>query len=391
MEEAPFLLECQTPIPTAQLLGYHRQTMAHEFDRRIVLVDLDAFYASVEVNENPELRGKPLLIGGSPEGRGVVAAASYEARTYGCRSAMPMATALRLCPHATVLPVRHGLYSEYSRRVMDILHRESDTVQQMSIDEAYVDLTAVVPAMEAAAALAHRIQGRIRVESDLPCSIGLGTSKMVAKVACETGKPSGFIVVQPGAEATFLAPLPVKSMPGVGPRSAERLNAAGFRTLGDVAHASLAGLIAVLGPWGAILQRRARGEDDSIVTPEREAKSISAEETFAHDVTDRETLHSELERMAQRIGDSLARSEVVARTVTLKLRFADFTTITRSQTSSLETADPRAILGMALELLERNWQAETPLRLIGVGVSNLRSRHTEGQLAMEGLAPYKVQ
>lgn len=358
--------------------------------RRIALIDLDAFYASVEEMEQPELRGQPLLIGGSPQGRGVVAAASYAARKFGCHSAMPMSQALRLCPQAVVLPTRHYLYREYSQRVMDLLALESPLVQQVSIDEAYVDLTDAGDATANAEALAHQLQGRVLVELGLPCSIGLASNKMVAKVACETGKPAGFVVVEPGDEAAFLAPLEVSALPGIGPRSTERLKAAGLHTLGQITTSSVATLTSILGPWGAALQRRAAGEDDSPLTTDREAKSISSEETFATDVDDGEQLHEELARLVQGIAGSLERKELVARTVTLKLRHADFTTITRSASRPTATADPAIIQRAAEQLLDANWQAGTPLRLIGVGVSNMRHRHAEGQLVMEALGSYEV-
>ena len=353
--------------------------------RSIVLMDLDAFYASVEVLEQPELRGKPLLIGGSPEGRGVVAAASYEARTFGCHSAMPMARAVRLCPHAVILRPRFTIYREYSGRVMEVLHRESEMVQQMSIDEAYVDLSPVTESREEAEALAHRMQGRVRVELGLPCSIGLATSKMVAKIACETGKPSGFVAVPPGAEAAFLAPLPVRMMPGIGPRTHPRLEALGLHTLGDVAAAPLGVLMGALGPWGAVLQRRAGGEDDSSVVTDRETKSSSAEETFAEDVASRDRLVEEISAMAERVAGSLVKHGLVGRTVTLKLRYADFTTITRSSSRDNATSSTSHVREEAIRLLDANWREGEPVRLIGVGVSNLRPVVAPGQLPLENL------
>ncbi len=352
-------------------------------DRYIALVDLDAFYASVEALERPELAGRPLLIGGSPTGRGVVAAASYEARAFGCHSAMPMARALRLCPGAVVLSPRFTVYRAYSKRVMDLLARESDLIEQMSIDEAYVDLTPVASTIAEAEDLGRRMQGRIRVELGLPCSVGLASSKTVAKVACETGKPAGFVVVRPGAEAEFLAGLPVGKLPGIGPRSAERLKAAGFDTLGMVAGAPVARLTSALGPWGAALQRRARGEDPSPVRTERQTKSVSAEETFAEDVAAAAELHEEIAKMSERIAGSLARHGLVGRTVTLKLRSADFTTITRSASRATATAHAEAILAEADRLLDANWTEGDPVRLIGVGVSNLRPANAPGQLRMD--------
>ncbi|MDA1035771.1 MAG: DNA polymerase IV [Chloroflexi bacterium] len=357
--------------------------MSADEQRFVVLVDLDAFYASVEMLEDPSLLGKPLLIGGSPTGRGVVAAASYEARKFGCHSAMPMARALRLCPEAVILHPNFPLYRDYSQQVMDVLRRESALVQQMSIDEAYVDLTPVVESMGEAEGLAHRMQGRIRVDVGLPCSVGLAPNKMVAKVACETGKPQGFVLVHPGEEAAFLSGLEVRMLPGIGPKSTQRLQAAGFDTLGQVAEAPLNTLMQVLGPWGAVVQRRAQGEDPSQVHTERETKSVSAEETFAEDVSEPERLRDEVTRMSGRIAESLDKHGLLARTITLKLRDAGFQTITRSASRERATADGEAILGEALRLLETNWQEGMPVRLIGVGVSNLRPVSAPGQLRMD--------
>ena len=353
--------------------------------RYIALVDLDAFYASVEEAEDPALVGKPLLIGGSPTSRGVVATASYAARKFGCRSAMPMSQAVRLCPNAVVMRPRFNLYRTYSERVMEILRRESEIVQQMSVDEAYVDLTPVAGSMGEAASIARRMQGRIRVDAGLPCSVGVAANKMVAKVACESGKPAGFVVVEPGSEARFLAERDVRALPGVGPRSAMRLKAHGFETLGQVAQGSPEALATALGPWGIALRRRALGEDYSPVATDRETKSISSEETFAEDISERSPLAAELEAMAGRVARSLERHGFVGRTVTLKLRRADFTTLTRSSSRESATAHADAILADALRLLDANWEEGEPVRLIGVGVSNLRPVQAAGQYRMDAL------
>ncbi len=353
--------------------------------RFIALVDLDAFYASVEEVEDSSLVGRPLLIGGSPASRGVVATASYAARKRGCRSGMPMSQAVRLCPDAIVRSPRFHLYRDYSGKVMEILRRESELVQQMSIDEAYVDLTSAAGSIEEAGGLARRMRGRIRAEAGLPCSVGLAGNRMVAKIACETGKPSGFVVVRPGEEGRFLAGLDVRSLPGVGPSAARRLNAHGFERLGQVAEAPPAALIAALGPWGAALARRARGEDHSPVTTERETKSISSEETFAEDVAERGVLAAELGSMAGRVARSLDRHGLVGRTVTVKLRYSDFTTLTRSSSRESATSHSDAILGEALRLLDANWVEGEPVRLIGVGVSNLRPVQAAGQFRMDAL------
>ena len=350
--------------------------------RLVALVDLDAFFASVEVIEHPELEGQPLLIGGSPQGRGVVAAASYEARAYGCDSAMPMARALRLCPQATVLPARHQLYRAYSARVMAVLRQASDVVEAMSIDEAYLELSSVVRGLEEGAALMRQVQSQIREDLGLPCSIGLAANKMTAKIACASGKPAGFVVVPPGTERTFLAERPVSALPGVGPRSTERLTACGFTTLGQLASAPLPEVLASLGPWGAVTQRRAQGHDESPVATDRRSRSISYEQTFPQDIDHVELLEQEVWRMSARLAESLQRIGLVARTVTLKLRFGDFATITRSHSWEKATAKPEAVYQAARDLFQRHCPEGRSVRLVGVALSNLRPRQEPGQLAM---------
>jgi nucleotidyltransferase/DNA polymerase involved in DNA repair len=354
-------------------------------DRRIALVDLDAFYAAVEVLEHPALAGKPLLIGGRPESRGVVAAASYEARKYGCHSAMPMSKAIRVCPDAIIMKPRFPLYRDYSNQVMKILQRESDLVQQVSIDEAYIDLTHVAQTMTEAEGLAHRMQGRVRIEVGLPCSVGLARNRMVAKIACETGKPSGFVVIYPGTEPAFLNPLDVSSMPGIGPQSTKRLKAHGYNTLGQIAAVRPQVLIGILGSSGAALHQRAMGEDPSPVRVERQPKSISSEETFPEDIDDRQVLIEQLQRAVSRVTDSLAKQGLVGRTVTLKLRTSDFTTLTRSVSRQNATAHSKAFYADVLWLLDKNWQPGRPVRLIGMEVSKLRPVQSPDQMHMDEL------
>lgn len=351
--------------------------------RLVALVDLDAFFASVEVIERPELKGKPLLIGGSPQGRGVVAAASYEARAYGCNAAMPMVLALRLCPQAIVLPVRHQLYRAYSARVMAILRRASDVVEAMSIDEAYLELSSVVHSLREGAALMRQARSQIREDLGLPCSIGLAANKMTAKIACASGKPAGFVVVPQGTERAFLARQPISALPGVGPRSAERLTACGFTTLGQIASAPLPQVLASLGSWGAVIQRRAQGHDESPVASDRRSKSISYEQTFRQDIDHVRSLEQEVWRMSAKLAGSLQRIGLVARTVTLKLRFGDFATITRSHSWGKATAKPEAICQAAQDLFQRHCPAGRSVRLVGVALSNLRPRQEPGQLAMQ--------
>jgi DNA polymerase-4 len=364
-------------------VSFNMVLMEADEKRFVALVDLDAFYASVETLDDPTLAGKPLLIGGSPASRGVVAAASYEARKYGCHSAMPMSRAVKLCPTAIIISPHFPLYREHSQKVMDVLRRESALVQQMSIDEAYVDLTPVAGSIEEAEGLAHRMQGRIHLDLGLPASVGLASNKLVAKVACETGKPQGFVVVRHGDESAFLAELEVRALPGIGPQSAQKLRNSGFATLGQVADSPLHTIMAVLGPYGALIQRRARGEDSSPVSTDHDTKSVSAEETFAEDVTDPQTLTDEVARLAGRVAKSLSDHGLVARTVTLKLRNAEFFTITRSTSRERSTADVEAIAADALHLLHANWIDGDPVRLVGVGASNLRLVRAPGQLAMD--------
>lgn len=254
--------------------------------RAIVHLDLDAFFASVETLENPALAGKPVLVGGRPEERGVVAAASYAARAFGCRSAMPMAQAMRLCPEAVIVPVRHGLYRQYSRRVMAMIHALTPLVEQISIDEAFFDLTGEIARWEDAATVAEALQARVASEIGLSASLGVATNKQVAKVASDFRKPGGLTVVRPGEEAAFLAPLPARALWGVGPVTAERLAGMGVTTVGQLAAQPVEQLRAAFGRHGAEMAERARGIDDRPVITEHERKSVSQERTFNHDLTD---------------------------------------------------------------------------------------------------------
>ncbi|MFL7791896.1 MAG: DNA polymerase IV, partial [Anaerolineae bacterium] len=257
---------------------------------------MDAFFAAVEVLENPDLAGKPVVVGGRPEERGVVAAASYPARAFGVRSAIPMARALRLCPQAVILPPRHDAYRTYSRRVMAILRETSLLVEQMSVDEAYLDLTDQVDEWEEAVEIARRLQARVRDEIGLSSSLGVATNKLVAKVASDRDKPGGLTVVQPGEEAAFLAPLPVRVLWGVGPVTAQKLAEMGAATVGELARVGEEGLIARFGRHGAEMARQARGVDERPVTTEHERKSISQETTFSSDLRSVDALKRQLWR-----------------------------------------------------------------------------------------------
>lgn len=352
----------------------------------IALVDLDAFYASVEVIENPILAGKPLLIGGDPASRGVVAAASYEARQFGCHSAMPMAQAVRLCPEATILRPRFVLYREYSDRVMNSLKQESAIVEQVSIDEAYVDLSSPTKVNISQTALARRLQGIIRIEHLLPCSVGMGTSKMISKIACEVAKPGGVLTVPAGQERSFLKPLPISIMPGIGPQTSQRLASLGLTTLGQLADCPSRELAVVIGPRSAILQERARGIDRSKLKTTREIKSISSEETFVSDISDKAVLADQVMAACGQLADQMKERNLVCRTVTLKLRMANFDTVTRAESWDYATGDPDVISHHANHLLDVNWEADMQVRLVGVAVSNLRPLRNPAQLSLGNLS-----
>lgn len=348
--------------------------------RVIVHLDLDAFFAAVEVLENPDLAGKPVLVGGRPEERGVVAAASYPARAFGIRSAMPMARALKLCPEAVVLPPRHHLYRDYSRRVMAILHQTSPLVEQMSIDEAYLDLTDQVVIWEEGIEIAQRLQERVREEIGLSASLGVATNKLVAKVASDQDKPGGLTVVRPGEEAAFLAPLPVRVLWGVGPVTAGKLAEMGVRTVGELAQLPGEELRVRFGRHGVEMARRARGIDERPVVTEHEVKSVSQERTFARDVADADALKRQLWQLSQGVSRRLKKAGLATETVAIKLRYADFTTLTRQMTLMTPTDDEQAIYRAALVLLSRAWQRGRPVRLLGV--AGRRLSRPAGQLPL---------
>ena len=324
--------------------------------RVILHLDLDAFFASVEILENPELAGKPVLVGGRPEERGVVAAASYPARAFGCHSAMPMAQALKLCPEAIVLPPRHGLYRQVSQRVMAILHETTPLVEQISIDEAFLDLSEQVPDWSEAVALASRLQARVREEIGLSASLGVATNKQVAKVASDLHKPGGLTIVPPGTEAEFLAPLPARALWGVGPVTAGRLAEMGVTTVGELAAVPGETLRAAFGKHGPELGERARGIDDSPVVTEYERKSYSQERTFNRDLSDLHSLKVQLWKMSKGVAEDLKRAGLAGGTVAIKLRYGDFTTLTRQMTLAVPTDDAIEIYRAALTLLERAWE-----------------------------------
>ncbi|MCC6223183.1 MAG: DNA polymerase IV [Thermoleophilia bacterium] len=336
-------------------------------------LDLDAFFAAVEELERPELRARPLVVGGDPRGRGVVATANYVARRFGIRSAMSCSEALRRCPEAVFVPPRHRAYREYSETVWRAVREVCPTVEQVGIDEGYLDVGEIAGSFRRARAVAEAVQAAVRAATSLSCSLGVASCKVVAKVASDRRKPGGLTVVPPGREAAFLAPFDVRLLPGVGPKAEERLAAAGIATIGALAALTDAELSRPLpGKLGLLLRDRARGVDPRPLELEAEAVSISTEETFERDVADRERLHGELRRMAVRVADRLTASGQAARTVTTKVRYPDFSIRSRSRTLPVGIDDPDRIGRLACELLDRAL-ADRPgaLRLVGVGVSNL--------------------
>jgi len=334
-------------------------------------LDLDAFFAAVEELENPELRSKALVVGGDPHGRGVVATANYEARKFGIHSAMSCAEALRRCPHAVFVRLRHSVYREYSQAVWTSVREVVPTVERTGMDEGYLELGEVAENFGEARALAEAVQTSVRGATSLSAAIGVATSKVVAKIASDYRKPGGLTVVPPGREASFLAPFDVRRLPGVGPRSEARLRPAGLDTIGALAALSDDELKRLLpGKVGALLRDRARGIDPRGLETSSERISISHEETFERDIADREQLKDELRRMAKSLAEHLQRSGETARTVTTKVRYPDFSIRSRSTSLPIGTDDPERIAGLACKLLDRALDDRPgALRLVGVGVS----------------------
>lgn len=369
--------------------------------RTIIHLDLDAFFCAVEEQHDPELRGKAFAVGGRAEGRGVVSSCSYAARLFGVRSAMPMARAAALCPGLLTIPPNFAAYRAASAAVMERLHALTPLVEQLSIDEAFLDVTAL---NETGEALARRLQAQIAVELDLACSLGVATNKLVAKIATDVGKstareqliadgedrmiatllgaivyrpassvyesPSAICIVAPGEEAAFLAPLPAGAMWGVGPKTGERLAGLGLTTIGDIAAWPQAELARFFGKHGRDLWHRAQGHDERPIETEHEAKSISQETTFERDVRDAALLRQTIREQADAISRKLRRKHIAGTTVKLKIRWPDFSTPTRQVTLAAPTDQADDIYTAAAHLFEYIWE-EQPVRLIGVGVSGL--------------------
>lgn len=348
----------------------------------ILHVDLDAFFAAVEQLDHPEWRGKPVIVGGSAEGRGVVSTCSYEARVFGVRSAMPSVRARQLCPDAIWTSGNFARYREISQTVFAILREESPLVQPVSIDEAYVDVTPGRYSQDDPVVIARRIRARI-AELGVTASAGLSSSKSVSKIASDFDKPDGLTVVRPGDEAAFLAPLSVRSMPGVGLRTAERLTSLGVATLGALASLDDATAVEVLGRHGPDLVRRARGLDVRPVHDNDAAKSVSNERTFAADVRTRLEVDDAIAKLAAKVAQRLRRKGAAGRTVTIKVRFSDFTTKTVQRTLAAPTDDDLVIGEVSRELLGGVWSPGVGLRLLGVGMSGFDERAQQLDLLSE--------
>jgi nucleotidyltransferase/DNA polymerase involved in DNA repair len=347
---------------------------------------MDAFFAAVEARENPAIAGRPVVVGADPRGgrgRGVVAACNYEARKFGIHSAMPISEAYRRCPHAVFLRPRLRLYGEISQRIMEVFERYTDLVEPLSIDEAFLDVTASASLFGDGAAIARRIKAEIFESERLTVSIGVAPNKFLAKLASDLQKPDGLVIVEPGSEEAFLRPLPVERLWGVGPKTAQRLHALGLRSIGDVAAAPPDFLERHLGPsHAAHLHELAHGRDERPVEPDGERKQIGRETTFAADVDDREIVHRTLLALCEEVAVSLRRRGLAARTVTLKLRFAPFETHTRQHTSDAPLHTTEAIYPITLRLLAESDRPERAIRLVGVAASGFQALSAGGQLGL---------
>lgn len=351
----------------------------------IAHLDLDAFFAAVEQLDRPELQGKPIVVGGDPRGRGVVSTASYEARRFGIRSAMSAAEAYRRCPQAIFVKPDMARYRERSRTVWSVVGSLVERFEQVGIDEGYLDLHGLVRSSSDARALLGALQAGLRDATGLSCSLGCGTGKTVAKIASDHRKPGGIVVVPPGREAAFLAPLPLRALPGVGPRGEQRLLAAGIAAIGDLARQDDAALAELgMGKVGRDLRERARGVDPRpVVVEASDPVTIGEETTFEHDLLDALAMAAELVPIAENVFARVERHGFAARTVTTKLRYDDFAIVTRSRTLAAPVGTAEALSGLAVELLEKALRdRHAPVRLLGVYVGKL-AREAQLELPLE--------
>jgi DNA polymerase-4 len=345
----------------------------------ILHVDMDAFYVSVELLERPGLRGKPVVVGGQPDQRGVVSAASYEARKFGIQSAMPLRTAGRLCPHAVFLECRHDLYGQWSDRIAAILARYSPIVEMASVDEAYLDLAGTERLHGAPLKAAHSLISEIAEKTGLPCSAGLARTRLVAKVASDQAKPRGLLCVPAGSEAEFLAPLGVRKIPGIGKVTEAGLHALGIETVGQLARVPLEKLQESFGQWGTALYRKARGEDSYEFFVDAEPKSISHNHTFGEDTEKSEPLAAMLSLLCQKAAKRLRDAGLLARSITVTIRYASFRTTTRGKTLPEPTNLDTVILGVGKQLFEQHWDRRQKVRLVGVELASLQAAPATGK------------
>ncbi len=357
---------------------------------RILHVDMDAFYASVEQRDDPKLKGRPVAVGGDPNGRGVVAAASYEARAFGVRSALPMAQAVRLCPSLVVVRPDFAKYRAVSRQVFGIFRSVTPLVEPLSLDEAYLDVTENAWREPLGVTVARRLKAEILAATLLTASAGVAPNKFLAKIASGWKKPDGLTVIAPEKVEAFLAKLPVDALWGVGPVTAAKLRAAGIGRLVDVRTADPDLLKRTVGSWAATLVDLAHGIDDRPVVPDRAAKSCGTEETYSRDLVDRRLMRSEVERMAGEVAAWLARRRLAARTVTVKVRYADFTTVTRSETRRPATREASEIAARAAALLSRTEAGDRPVRLLGVSVHAFEEEGSRDAAVRDGQLPLGI-
>jgi len=357
---------------------------AEHWPRTIMHVDLDAFYSSVHQRDDPGLRGKPIAVAGRSR-RAVIMGASYEARAFGVQSAMPLHEAIDHCPALIVIPPEHGRYREASRLVHAIFRRftSPEKIEGIALDEAYLDVTVRTRhGTSTPEDVARRIKYTIHTEVGLTASVGVATSKLVAKIAGASRKPDGMVLVQPGTEADFLAPLPIGVIPGLGPKTDQKLRMMDIRTVGDLAKHETHKLIQALGTGGALLQRLAEGRDRSPVEGSRPARTISAETTFEYDVSERPHLEEALRRLVDRVTERLRADGVRARTVSVKLKLPDFRLVSRQVSRTSPTDDVEVIFRAARAALERTHLESRPVRLIGVGLSGLEHPRPDLQLTL---------
>jgi DNA polymerase-4 len=353
--------------------------------RTIFHLDMDAFFVSVEELFDPSLKGKPVVVGGRPDERGVVSAASYAARKFGVHSAMPLRTAYKTCPQAIFVDGHPERYREYSERVFEVLNTFSPRVEMASIDEAYLEMTGTERLLGPPIRAAHLLHQRVKEKTALNCSIGISTARLVAKVASDQAKPNGVLWIVPGAEAAFLAPLDVRRIPGVGKVTESHLHALGIRKVGDLARLDEAFLEEKFGKWGLALAGKSKGMDaggwfDAEVGEEQDPKSISRETTFDVDTADVNLLESTLARLSVMVGRRLREHGLFTRTVQLKLRYKDFTTLTRALTLDHATDLDNELLDTARLLFRKNWKPGAPVRLLGVHAGSLESN--QGQMSL---------